>query len=148
MQTMQSGGKDKAKELCSWKEMTTSGSDRLFKMETSWRDWWWFDLTVFETSSKFSLVFPPASGGWGGGGLGKCVIRIPLTPTKIFFSYLVQESSLAARLSPSDSLQQSLVMDGNRTAKRRTSKAVQKDKEMFVHFLAAPCKRKITTRTI
>lgn len=84
----------------------------------------------------------------GGGGLGKCVIRIPLTPTKIFFSYLVQESSLAARLSPSDSLQQSLVMDGNRTAKRRTSKAVQKDKEMFVNFLAAPCKRKITTRTI
>lgn len=67
MQTMQSGGKDKAKELCSWKEMiATSGSDRLFKMETSWRDWWWFDLTVFETSSKFSLVFPPASGGWGG----------------------------------------------------------------------------------
>ena len=86
--------------------------------------------------------------GGGGGGLGKCVIRIPLTPTKIFFSYLVQESSLAARLSPSDSLQQSLVMDGNRTAKRRTSKAVQKDKEMFVNFLAAPCKRKITTRTI
>lgn len=80
--------------------------------------------------------------------MGKCVIRIPLTPTKIFFSYLVQESSLAARLSPSDSLQQSLVMDGNRTAKRRTSKAVQKDKEMFVNFLAAPCKRKITTRTI
>ena len=39
-------------------------------------------------------------------------------------------------------------MDGNRTAKRRTSKAVQKDKEMFVNFLAAPCKRKITTRTI
>ena len=150
MQTMQSGAKDKAKELCSWKEMiATSGSDRLFKMETSWRDWWWFDLTVFETSSKFSLVFRPASGGWGGGGgLGKCVIRIPLTPTKIFFSYLVQESSLAARLSPSDSLQQSLVMDGNRTAKRRTSKAVQKDKEMFVNFLAAPCKRKITTRTI
>ena len=146
---MQSGGKDKAKELCSWKEMiATSGNDRLFKMETSWRDWWWFDLTEFETSSKFSLVFPPAFGGWGGGGLRECVIRIPLTPTKIFFSYLVQESSLAARLSPSDSLQQSLVMDGNRTAKRRTSKAVQKDKEMFVNFLAAPCKRKITTRTI
>lgn len=103
-------------------------------------------LKLLPSSLKFSLVFPPASGGWG--GLGKCVIRIPLTPTKIFFSYLVQESSLAARLSPSDSLQQSLVMDGNRTAKRRTSKAVQKDKEMFVNFLAAPCKRKITTRTI
>ena len=85
---------------------------------------------------------------WGGGGLGECVIRTPLTPTKIFFSYLVQESSLAARLSPSDSIQQSLVMDGNRTAKRRTSKAVEKDKKMFVNFLAAPCKRKITTRTI
>lgn len=95
------------------------------------------------------LCFHLLLGGGGvGGGLGKCVIRIPLTPTKIFFSYLVQESSLAARLSPSDSLQQSLVMDGNRTAKRRTSKAVQKDKEMFVNFLAAPCKRKITTRTI
>ena len=94
------------------------------------------------------LCFHLLLGGGGGGGLGECVIRIPLTPTKIFFSYLVQESSLAARLSPSDSLQQSLVMDGNRTAKRRTSKAVQKDKEMFVNFLAAPCKRKITTRTI
>ena len=91
------------------------------------------------------LYFHLLLGGWGWGG---CVIRIPLTPTKIFFSYLVQESSLAARLSPSDSLQQSLVMDENRTAKRRTSKAVQKDKEMFVNFLAAPCKRKITTRTI
>ena len=93
-------------------------------------------------------MFPPALFFLGGGGLEECVIRTPLTPTKIFFSYLVQESSLAARLSPSDSLQQSLLMDGNRTAKRRTSKAVQKDKEMFVNFLAAPCKRKITTRTI
>ena len=36
MQTMQSGGKDKAKELWSRKEMiATSGNDRLFKMETS-----------------------------------------------------------------------------------------------------------------
>ena len=92
---------------------------------------------------RFHLLF--LGGGVGGGG---CVIRIPLTSTRIFFSYLVQESSLATRLSPSDSLQQSLVMDGNRTAKRRTSKAVHKDKEMFVNFLAAPCKRKITTRTI
>ena len=91
------------------------------------------------------LCFHPLFGGWGVGG---CVIRIPLTSTRIFFSYLVQESSLAARLSPSDSLQQSLVMDGNRTAKRRTSKAVHKDKEMLVNFLAASCKRKITTRTI
>ena len=98
---------------------------------------------MFETSSKFSLVFPPTFLGVGG-----CVIRIPLTSTRIFFSYLVQESSLATRLSPSDSLQQSFVMDGNRTAKRSTSNAVQKNKEMFVSFLAAPCKCKITTRTI
>ena len=146
MQTMQSEGKHKAKELYSCKEMiATSGNDRLVKMDTSWRDWWWFDLTVFENSSKFSLVFSPAFYGGGGGG---CFIRIPLTSTRTFFSYLVQESSLAARLSPSDSLQQSLVMDGNRTAKRRTSKAVQKDKEMSVNFLAALCKRKINTRTI
>ena len=90
-------------------------------------------------------MFPPASVGWGGVG----EMRYSYSSYALFFfSYLVQESSLAARLSPSDSLQQSLVMDGNRTAKRRTSKAVQKDKEMFVNFLAAPCKRKITTRTI
>ena len=106
-------------------------------------------ISVFENSSKFSLVFSPFFfvlfflGGERG-----CVIRVLLTFTRVFSSYLVQESNLAARLSPSDSLQQSLVMDGNRTAKRRTSKAVQKDKEMFVNFLAAPCKRKITTTTI
>ena len=109
-------------------------------------------ISAFENSSKFSLVFSPFFFVfffffWGGGG-GGFVIPVLLKSTRVFSSYLVQESNLAARLSPSDSLQQSLVMDGNRTAKRRTSKAVQKDKEMFVNFLAAPCKRKITTRTI
>ena len=143
MQTMQSGGNHKAKELCSCKEIWKWSSlqdGNIVKrlMVTGSHNVWKF----FQVLSCVSTYF---LGRWGVGG---CVIRIPLTSTRIFFSYLVQESSLAARLSPSDSLQQSLVMDGNRTAKRRTSNAVQKDKEMFVNFLAAPCKRKITTRTI
>ena len=77
----------------------------------------------------FHLLF------WGGAGGGMRYSYSSYVHEDL--NYLVQESSLAARLSPSDSLQQNLVTEGNRAAKRRTSNAVHKDKEMFVNLLSS-----------